>query len=188
VTLFRPPKPSARLEQRLPLLTAGRRDAPARHRTLHAAIDWSWGLLDEDEQALFTRLSVFAGGFTLEAAEEVCDASIDGLASLVEKSLLTQQDELAAEPRFAMLETVREYARERLDESDQAQTVADRHAEHFLALAEQLAGGAREDDPEEGVRLKPELENVRRALAWLAAAADVERELRLATAAFWWLL
>ena len=89
--LLPPAKLLERLDQRLPVLTGGARDAPARHRTLRAAIDWSFGLLDVEEQALFARLSVFAGGFTLEAAEAVCDASIDGLASLVDKSLVTQR-------------------------------------------------------------------------------------------------
>jgi predicted ATPase len=84
-----------------------------------------------------------------------------------------------------MLETVREYARERLDESGESDALANRHAEYFLLLAEEAGGGAPDEDPEEGARLAPELDNVRRALGWLAGAGDVERELRLATAAFW---
>ena len=97
-----------RLEQRLPLLTGSSRDAPARQRTLRATIEWSYDLLSPDEQQLFARLSVFAGGCTLEAAEEVCDADLDTLQSLVEKSLLRFADE-----RYWMLETIREYAGER---------------------------------------------------------------------------
>ena len=107
--LLPPTKLLERLEQRLPVLTAGARDAPARHQTLRAAIDWSFELLDDEEQALFATLSVFAGGFTLEAAETVCDASIEGLASLVEKSLLAQGESPEGEPRFSMLETLVEY-------------------------------------------------------------------------------
>ena len=92
IKLLSPPKLLERLEQSLPVLTGGARDAPVRHQTLRAAIDWSFELLEEDEQALFARLSVFAGGCTLEAAEAVCEASLDGLASLVEKSLLAQRE------------------------------------------------------------------------------------------------
>ena len=134
--LLPPAKLLERLDQRLPVLTGGARDAPARHRTLRAAIDWSFGLLDVEEQALFARLSVFAGGFTLEAAEAVCDASIDGLASLVDKSLVTQRN--GHDPRFALLETVREYARERLDERAESAWLDDRHAEYFLGFVEGL--------------------------------------------------
>src|SRR5262249_46559394 len=107
VKLLPPRKLLERLDERLPVLTGGARDAPARHRTLRAAIDWSHTLLGPDEQGLFARLAIFAGGFTLEAAEEVCDASIDGIASLVETSLLAQRDSLAGDVRFSMLETVR---------------------------------------------------------------------------------
>ena len=125
VKLLPPAKLLERLDQRLPVLTGGARDAPERHRTLRAAIDWSFGLLDLDEQTLFARLSVFAGGFTLEAAEAVCDAPLDGLASLVEKSLLTQRQGTGGDPRFTLLETVREYAREQLEQRGEADTMAD---------------------------------------------------------------
>ena len=180
--LLPPAKLLERLDPRLPVLTGGARDAPARHRTLRAAIDWSFGLLDGEEQALFARLSVFAGGFTLEAAEAVCDASIDGLASLVDKSLVTQRD--GHDARFALLETVREYARERLDERAEATRLDERHAEYFLELVEGLTSGPDRDN-ERTRPLVDELDNLRRAFATLSASRDAERELRLATAAFW---
>ncbi len=184
VKLLPPPKLLERLDQRLPVLTGGTRDSPARHRTLRAAIDWSFGMLEPEEQELFARLSVFAGGFTLEAAEAVCNASIDGLGSLVEKSLLTQRaddDEL----RFALLETVREYARGRLDERGEADALADAHADYMVSLGRQASGNAPDDDPDETRLLHRELDNFRRARAWLDETGDVERELRLVTGAFW---
>ena len=95
----------------MPLLSARARDAPERHRTLRATIEWSYDLLSPEEQRLFERLSVFSGGYTVEAAEEVCEADLDALASLVEQSLTAQEDD-----RFTMLETVREFAAERLEQ------------------------------------------------------------------------
>ena len=126
----------ARLEQRLPLLTGGARDAPERQRTLRATIEWSHELLSPEEQRLFARLSVFAGGCTLEAAEEVCEADLDTLSSLVDKSLLRQSGE-----RFRMLETIREYALEWLEKSSEAEELQRRHSEHFLALARNAEEG-----------------------------------------------
>ena len=105
----------ARLGERLKLLKGGPRDAPERHRTLAQTLAWSYDLLSEDERSLFARLGVFAGGFSLEAAEAVCDADLDTLGSLVDKSLVRREGE-----RFAMLETIREYALERLDASGEA--------------------------------------------------------------------
>jgi predicted ATPase len=119
-----------RLSTRLDILKGGR-DADARQQTLRATIAWSHDLLSEAERALFARLSVFAGGFTLEAAEAVADAELDELESLADKSLLRH-----AEDRFWMLETIRAFAAERLDSSDQATWISERHAEHFRALAE----------------------------------------------------
>ena len=114
----------ARLKSRLKLLTGGARNLPERQRTLQAAIDWSYNLLDPGEQTLFRRLGVFVGGCTLEAIEQVCGSgawaldSLDGVTSLVSKSLLQRQEAwLSREPRFMMLETIREYAREKLEES-----------------------------------------------------------------------
>jgi predicted ATPase len=119
-----------RLERRLDLFR-GARDVDARQQTLRAAIQWSYELLDEEEQRLFARLAVFAGGCTLEAAEEVTDAELDVLESLVQKSLVRHAGE-----RFWMLETIRDYGLERLDESGETDALRRRHAEWFLALAE----------------------------------------------------
>jgi predicted ATPase/DNA-binding SARP family transcriptional activator len=130
----------ARLEHRLPLLTAGARDLPERQRTLRATIAWSFELLEREEQELFARLSVFAGGCTLEAAEEVCEADLDALASLVEKNLLQQSGD-----RFWMLATMREYALERLEDSGEA-GLRRRHAKHFLELARKAEEGLRGAD------------------------------------------
>ena len=121
-----------RLEKRLPLLTGGARDLPERQRTLRGAIEWSYELLNEEEQRLFARLSVFRGGCTLEAAEEVCEAGLDTLHSLVDKSLLRHTNE-----RYWMLETIRDYARERLDEAGETDALARRHADYHLALLEE---------------------------------------------------
>src|SRR5437899_3322253 len=130
VKVLPPAKLLERLEERLPLLTGGAREAPERQRTLRATIAWSHDLLDEHEQQLFARLAVFAGGCTLEAAEAVCDAEVDTLGSLLEKNLLRRD-----ESRYRMLETIREFARERFDEAADADEIRRRHAEHFLAIA-----------------------------------------------------
>ncbi len=121
-----------RLDERLPLLTGGARDLPERQRTLRATIEWSHELLTPPEQRLFARLAVFRGGCTLEAAEEVAGGELDTLQSLVDKSLVRHTGE-----RFWMLETTRDYALERLDESGDLDELERRHAEHFLALAEE---------------------------------------------------
>jgi predicted ATPase/class 3 adenylate cyclase len=178
VKLLPPPKLLERLDQRLALLTGGARDAPERQQTLRAAIDWSFDLLEPDERGLFARVSVFEGGCTLEAAEAVCDATIDGLASLVDKSLLAEREGAAGEPRFVMLETVREYARERL--GDDEVEVRRRHAEYFLTLmhATQALG----QDTPEALRVYSELANARAAVQWFRGGGDVESELRLGSA------
>ena len=127
--------------QRLDLLKAGR-DADPRQQTLRATIEWSYELLDADEQRLFARLAVFRGGCTLEAAEAVCDADLDTLQSLVDKSLVRA----ASGDRFWMLETIREFAAERLEASSEADERRRQHAEYFLALAEETEQLAREVD------------------------------------------
>ena len=183
---MRPEQILERLGKSLDLLTAGARDAPERQRTLRATIEWSYELLDEDERELFARLAVFAGSFDLEAAEAVCEAELDTLASLVDKSLLRQ----AEDGRFFMLETIREYAAERLEAGVEAQRVRRQHAEYFLELAE--AEEARLVGTEEAAasrRLRVDLPNLRVALETAIAADDAETALRLAGALhpFWYL-
>src|ERR671910_193422 len=133
-----------RLSSRLKLLTGGARDLPERQRTLRGAIEWSFALLDEGERTLFGRLAVFSGGRTLEAIEAICDAegdlpvdTFDGVSSLVDKSLLRQEEGPGGEPRFVMLETVHEFAREKLQESGEAEQIKRAHAQYFLTLAEE---------------------------------------------------
>jgi predicted ATPase/class 3 adenylate cyclase/predicted negative regulator of RcsB-dependent stress response len=174
----------ARLGKRLPLLTGGARDLPERQRTLRAAIEWSHELLTRDEQSLFGRLAVFRGGCTLETAEKVADADLDVLQSLVEKSLLRHRDE-----RFGMLETIREYAAERLEASGRADELGRRHAEYFVALAEEAEPHLRRDSAEWADRLEREHDNLRAALDWGESAGESELVLRLAGAAsrFWYL-
>ena len=152
-----------RLGERLPLLTQALATRRRRQQTLRATIDWSYSLLAAEEQSLLARLSVFAGGCTLEAAEAVCDAHLDTLASLVEQSLL-REDDVLGEPRYSLLETVREYALERLRERGEEDACRHRHAAYFLALAEQaepaLFGPTRIPWLD---RLEPELDNLRRS-------------------------
>jgi predicted ATPase len=172
-----------RLEERLPLLTSGRRDAPERHRMLEATIDWSYELLRPDEREVFARLAVFAGGCTIEAAEEVSGADLDTLQSLLDNSLLRRVGD-----RIAMLETIREYAAARLEETGQADDVRARHAGHFLALAE------RADSEWEGhhsswiARLGEDYDNLRAALDW-AKQRNPENEARLVGALYrFWII
>jgi len=181
--LFSPEQLLERLSERLDLLK-GARDADPRQRTLRATIEWSYDLLPEEEQRLFARLSVFAGGCSYEAAEEIADADADTLQSLLDKSLLRKR-ESAVGPRYWMLETIREYAAERLNASGYAEELHGRHTEHFLALAEE-AEPHLVRDAEWLVRLDVEVDNVRSALDF-AAAGETQRVLR-ATAAlhdFW---
>jgi predicted ATPase len=135
VKLFAPQALLARLSSPLRLLTGGPRDLPARQRTLRNTIDWSYHLLDADEQTLFARLGVFVGGCTLEAVDAVCNAGgdlpmdiIDGIAALVDQSLLRQDEGGDGEPRFTMLETIREYALERLETCGESESMRRRHA------------------------------------------------------------
>jgi len=161
-----PAKLLERLERRLPLLTTGRRDAPERQRTLRATIEWSYGLLTDEEKRLFARLPVFAGSFSLEAAERVCQADIDTLGSLVDQSLLRETDD----GRFMFLETIREYGLDRLDESGEAAELRQRHAYWALALASEAAT---EFDWADQVRsfdaVESDHDNLREALAWAQA-------------------
>ena len=195
VKLLPPPALLARLERRLMVLTGGARDRPARQQTLRGTIDWSYALLDPDERTLFAWLSVFAGGCALAAVEDVCaqvgDRAgdvLDGLSSLVDKSLLRQEeDPTSGEPRFTMLATIREYAQERLAESGAERAVRRAHAGYFVRLAEtadvELRGAGQIAWFK---RLAAELDNVRAALAWSQEdAGSASLGLRLA-AALWY--
>jgi len=172
-----------RLEQRLPLLTGGARDLPERQRTLRGAIGWSYELLDPAEQRLFARLAVFRGGCRLETAEAVADADLDTLQSLVDKSLVRHRAD-----RFWMLETIREYASEQLETSGEAGELRRRHAEHFLALAEEAEPNLRGNPKEWIDRLEREHDNLRAALDRFGAAGEDELALQLAGALwkFWY--
>jgi predicted ATPase len=173
----------ARLQQRLPLLAGGARDTPERQQTLRTAIAWSYDLLEEQEQQKLARLSVFAGGCTLEAAEGVCECDLETLASLVDKSLVRERD-----GRFSMLETIREFARERLTELEPHGASLRRHAEYFLEQAP-VHGDRQVDDLtiEEFEWFVSEHDNLRAALDWWHEQEAAEPELRLAIACseFW---
>jgi predicted ATPase/transcriptional regulator with XRE-family HTH domain len=177
------------------ILTSGARDLPARQQTLRNTIDWSYALLDAGEQVLFARLAVFVGGWTLEAAEAVCNAADDlaidvfnGIMSLVDKSLLLQVEGPGGESRFTMLETIREYALERLAERGETHALQRRHAEFFLALAEEAEDHLLDSAPTWWLeRLDAENDNLRASLAWSQTAPDADLEFRLAGALgqFW---
>ncbi len=170
-----------RLSTRLDLLKGGR-DGDARQQTLRATIEWSYDLLPDEEKALFAHLSVFAGGYSLEAAEEVAEAGLDDLQSLVDKNLHRHTKD-----RFWMLQTIHEYARERLDAASDADEIRRRHADWFLALAEE-AEPHLDTNPEVWLgRLEQEHDNIRAALDRFESAGDLQAALRLAgaVAAFW---
>jgi predicted ATPase len=172
-----------RLGARLDLLKGGR-DAEVRQQTLRATIEWSYDLLEPDEQLLLARLAVFRGGTTLEAAEAICEADLDRMQSLVDKSLVRVRDE----NRFWMLETIHEFAAERLSESGEEDELRRRHAGFFLALAESanLSAEAINLGPRPELVL-PEQDNLRAALDWAADTGEIELGLRLAIALeqFW---
>ena len=167
-----------RLEQRLPLLAGGSRSAPERQRTLRATIAWSHDLLTAAEQDLFARLAVFAGGCTLEAAEEICGADVDAIASLVDKSLLRRTGD-----RYWMLETIREFASEQLDRRADAGVLRDRHAAFYVALAERARPELRARGAREWLeRLDAEHANVRASLEHVLETGDSDGALRLSGA------
>ncbi|HET7037736.1 MAG TPA: tetratricopeptide repeat protein, partial [Thermomicrobiaceae bacterium] len=197
VRLFSPQALLARLDRALPLLTGGARDLPERQQTLRGAIAWSYELLPQPEQALFRRLAVFAGGFSLDAASAIWQTSeppapptavldvLDGLDSLLSKSLLSRYQFMPEPdddaPRFAMLETIREYGLERLEAHGETDGVRRLHARFFLALAEEaepeLTGSHQQEWLE---RLERDHDNLRVALDWALATDEVELALRLA--------
>jgi len=180
--------PEALLERLAGRLDAlkGSRDAEERHTTLRATIAWSYDLLDYDEQQLFARLAVFRGGCTLETAELVCEADLDTLASLLDKSLLRRRTGLLGEERYWMLETIREFGLEELEGAGEADALRRRHAEHFLALGETANLMAESDGPERAEIVRAEQDNFRAAIDW-AIDCDPELAFRLAIALeqFW---
>src|SRR5438105_5822374 len=177
-----------RLNHRLAVLTGGRHDAPIRQQTLRDTISWSYDLLTTQEQRCFRRLAIFVGGCTLEAAEAVCSAAadcslpaMDLVASLLDKSLLQQSDRAGDEPRLLMLETIREYALERLVDSGELELTQEAHARYYLGLAEQ--GGPELFGPQQHLwvgRLTWDTENLRAALQWSQTHQRKEQLLRLA--------
>ena len=183
IRILSPEQLLGRLSKRLDLLKAGR-GADPRQQTLRATIEWSHELLNADEQQLFARLAVFHGGSTLEAAEQVLDADLDTLQSLVDKSLVRVRDE----NRFWMLDTIREYALERLEASGEEQELRRRHAEYIVELAEEAEPVILGVSPGEWLhRLEEEHDNIRAALAWLEEARETQLALRLGGALweFW---
>ncbi len=177
-----------RLEQRLPLLTGGPRDAPVRLRTMRDAIAWSYDLLDADEQRLFRVLSIFTGGFTLAAAEGISAPDLpafDLLASLVDKSLLGMQRTASDETRYRLLETIREFGLEQLAASGELEPVSRRHAAWYLSFAAEAGPRAKLADSATWLpRLRAEHPNLLAALSWLQRQGDGVRLLRMA-AALW---
>jgi transcriptional regulator with AAA-type ATPase domain/predicted ATPase/class 3 adenylate cyclase len=170
----------ARLGRRLPLLVGGACDLPTRQQTLRGAIAWSHDLLDKADQRLFRRLAVFVGGWTVQAAETWCNPNaersvevLDGVASLLDKSLVRQEISTDPEPRFGMLETIREYALDQLDASGEGPEMRDRHLDYYLALAEEADAGLL--GPQQVGwcdRLEAEHDNIRAAFGWVLTALD----------------
>ena len=184
VRLLPPEALLARLSNSLKLLTGGPRDVAERQQTLRGAIDWSYRLLDPDERAFFAHLGVFAGS-TLNAIESICDPEGDfdvlgTVESLVEKSLLRQEEGTDGELRFVMLQTVREYAREKLEQGGRAQDVSRRHAGYYLAIAERTqAEFAGKGQVSWLDRLEEESDNLRTALEWALSGGDKGAEVAL---------
>ena len=179
VNVLSPQAMLPRLDERLSLLTSGPRSLPERQRTLRGAIDWSYTLLEEPERRLFARLATFAGGGTLEAIEAVCDSDLgvpvlDLLSSLVNNSLLRRTETRGGEMRFQMLETIREYATERLDAEADAPAIHRRQAEYFLALANHAEPHLLGPNQKEWLdRCDREHDNIRTALKWSIQAGEV---------------
>jgi predicted ATPase len=193
--LFAPQALLPRLRNRLKLLVGGAQDLPLRQQTLRGTIVWSYDLLEQDEKTLFRRLAVFVGGCTLEAAEAVCNAHadleidvLDAVAGLVDKSLLRQEAASDGEPRLLMLETIREYALDRLAASGEAEAVRRQHAIFFLRLSEEAEPKIRSAEQSTWTkRLEAEQDNLRAALRWTLSSQEAEMGLQLVGAllAFW---
>jgi predicted ATPase/class 3 adenylate cyclase len=183
-----------RLEERLSLLTSGARTLPERQRTLRGAIAWSHDLLEETERALFARLSIFTGGWSLEAAEAVCEPErlgldlLDGLSSLVDKSLIRRADPAPGDARFSMLETIREYGLERLRADNDLDPLRQRHAEYFLGLALEAEPHLTASDQGPWLdRCDREHANLRAGLRWAVETGRADRAQQVAGALwrFW---
>ena len=170
----------ARLERRLPVLASGPRDAPRRQQTLKATIDWSYDLLTPQQQQLFIRLAVFVGGCTLQAAKAVCGADLDTLQSLVDRSLLQREDR-----RYLMLQTLREYALDKLDRAGQARVLRRPHADWLVDLIEAEMLDRHAPTTRARTVLAPELENFRSALEWAEEVGQIEVVARLAAPLTW---
>jgi predicted ATPase/DNA-binding SARP family transcriptional activator len=178
-----------RLDDRLELLTGGARDLPTRQRSLRATLDWSWETLEEPERRLLARLTVFEGGASLEASEAVCEHDLDGglevlVASLLDKSSLLRMDSgRDAQPRFGMLDTVREFAAERAADGEDVAELEQRHARYFLDYCEHVAEQAARTDQREWLdRLAQERGNIRLAFERLLHAGAADEALRVAIA------
>ena len=183
-----------RLQHRLPLLASGPRDAPARQQTMRDAIAWSYHLLPQPEQNLFRRLAVFVGGFTLEAVETIGASTrdlhinpLDGITALLDSSLLRQVPGPGGEPRYTMLETVREFGLEHLNACDEGKTARDAHATFFLAFAERAEPVMFANSPHASLdRLAGDHDNLRAALEWFGSGGTSQECLRLAAASGWY--
>lgn len=192
VKLLSPSAMQSRLESSLQLLTGGAKDLPMRQQTLRGTIDWSYDLLSPAEQKLFRRISVFVGGCTLEGIEAVCNTKqdlevdvLDGMGSLVNNSLVQQIEQSTGEPRFALLDTVREYGLERLVASGEESAIKRAHAAYCVVMAEECAAQAGDPAHTEWVTLlEVEHSNCRAALDWLTRTGNAEWALRLGAALF----
>ena len=189
VRLLPAQKMLAQLDNRLRFLTGGARDLPARQQTLRGTLDWSYDLLTDSEQKLFRQLAVFVGGCALEAAESVCNEDghqyvLNGLQSLLDQSLL-KQTEFNGEPRFSMLETIREYAHEQLTRMGELDSMQERHLNFFLALAEEMEPQLRRQQQQVYLdRLEREHDNLRTALEWSGRMHRDVQMLRLGAALY----
>ncbi len=193
VVALNPGEISARLDERFRLLTGGRRSSVERHQTLRAAVDWSYSSLSDVERAVFDRLGVFAGAFDLAAATDVVSGEeveawdvLDAVGGLVAKSMLSSDEATDGMTRYRLLETMRQYARDRLDERGEADARRRRHAAHYAARAEEAAGGLRgPDELSWRERVSSDLDNIRAAVTWSldrADPADQELALRIVAA------
>ncbi len=193
IKLLSPQALLARMKQRLPLLTGGTQDLPARQQTLRNTLEWSYSLLNSDEQRLFRRMAVFVGGCTLEAIDAVCNLEggsalelLDWVGSLLDKSLLYQVSQGESEPRFRMLATIQEYTWECLRASREEDAISDAHAAYYLALAERGERALRGPEQDGWLQqLEAEHHNLRTTLHWFVEHGEAEGALRLSSALSW---